>query len=309
MPNVGDTWLNTSNCSVAKLNAKSINILDSSEVAAYSTVAPGALVSVLSSGSGFEQDTVVVRNSAGSGYYYLSGEKHYHDSDTRKAGGLYSDIRRFNIAQALIFDGMHATVEKFARDNSGSGTTTNDLVTGASLLDSGITANGTASMRVTGVSMDYAKYSILQMKARYVGNATANFARFGVDMEPLSQTNQNTNPKYGIEGCAATSGNWYIVSANGDGVAGHRTQQDGAASLTPANPVSYKLQYIIGAAIRFTESTESFIDKTDFLPDITKTTSASNVVQLGVKTTDTNRKQLYVYGVALFGSVKDNGWV
>lgn len=309
MPNVGDTWLNTSNCSVAKLNAKSVNILDSSEVAGYSTVAPGALVSVLSSGSGFEQDTVVVRNAAGTGYYYLSGEKHYHDSDTRKAGGLLSDIFTKNIAQAYIVHYVNPTVEQFARDNSGSGTATNDLVTGAALLDSGLTANGTASMRVSGVIMDYAKTSMVQLKARYVGNVTANFARFGVDMEPLSQTNQNTNPKYGIEGCAATSGNWYIVSANGDGVAGHRTQQDGAASLAPANPVSYKIQYLIGQSIRFTESTESFIDKTDFLPDITKTTSSNNVVQLGVKTTDTARKQLYVYGVALFGSVKDAGWV
>jgi hypothetical protein len=309
MPNVGDTWLNTSNCSVAKMNAKSVNVLDSSEVSAYSTVAPGALVSVLSSGSGYEQDTVVVRNAAGTGYYYLSGEKHYHDSDTRKAGGLLSDIYAKNIAQAYICHYLNPTVEQFSRDNSGSGVTTNDLATGACLLDSGISANGTASCRVSGITMDYGKYSIVQLKARYVGNVTANFARFGVDMEPLSQTNQNTNPKYGIEGCAATSGNWYIVSANGDGVAGHRTQQDGAASLAPANPVSYKLQLIPGQSIRFIESTESFIDKTDFLPDPTKTTSANNVVQLGVKTTDTNRKQLYVYGVALFGSVKDNGWV
>lgn len=308
MVNVGDTWLSTSNASVAKMNAKSINILDSADVAAYSA-APGAMVSCLSSGSGFEQDTVIVRNAAGTGWYYLSGEKHYHDTDTKKAGGLYSDIRRYNLAQAYICNRMNPTIEQFARDNSGSGTATNDLTTGAALLDSGISANGTASMRVTGVIMDYAKYSILQMKARYVGNVTANFARFGVDMEPLSQTNQNTNPKYGIEGCAATSGNWYIVSANGDGVAGHRTQQDGSASLAPASPVSYKLQYIIGAAIRFQESTESYIDKTDFLPDVTKVTSANNVVQLGVKTTDTARKQLFVYGVALYGSVKDSGWV
>lgn len=308
MVNVGDTWLSSSNASVAKMNAKSINILDSADIAAYSA-APGAMVSVLSSGSGFEQDTVVVRNAAGTGWYYLSGEKHYHDSDTRKAGGLLSDIFRYNIAQAYLVNRMNPTIEQFARDNSGSGTATNDLTTGAALLDSGITTNGTASMRVTGITMDYAKYSILQLKAKYVGNVTANFARFGVDMEPLSQTNQNTNPKYGIEGCAATSGNWYIVSANGDGVSGHRTQQDGQAALAPANPVSYKLQYIIGAAIRFQESTEAYIDKTDFLPDITKTTSANNVVQLGVKTTDTNRKQLYVYGVALYGSVKDSGWV
>lgn len=308
MVNVGDTWLSTSNASVAKMNAKSINILDSADVSAYSA-APGAMVSCLSSGSGFEQDTVIVRNAAGTGWYYLSGEKHYHDADTRKAGGLYSDIRRYNLAQAYICNRMNPTIEQFARDNSGSGTATNDLTTGAALLDSGISANGTASMRVTGVIMDYAKYSILQMKARYVGNVTANFARFGVDMEPLSQTNQNTNPKFGIEGCAATSGNWYIVSANGDGVSGHRTQQDGSASLAPASPVSYKLQNIIGAAVRFQESTESYIDKTDFLPDVTKVTSANNVVQLGVKTTDTARKQLFVYGVALYGSVKDSGWV
>lgn len=308
MVNVGDTWLDTSNCSVAKMNAKSINILDAVDIAAYSA-ASGAMVSVLSSGSGFEQDTVIVRNAAGTSWYYLSGEKHYHDADTRKAGGLFSDIYTKNIAQAYLCHMMNPTIEQFARDNSGSGTATNDLTTGAALFDSGITANGTASGRVSGVIMDYGKTSLLQMKARYVGNVTANFARFGVDMEPLSQTNQNTNPKFGIEGCAATSGNWYIVSANGDGVAGHRTQQDAQAALAPANPVSYKIQYIIGQAIRFTESTESYIDKTDFLPDVTKTTSANNVVQLGVKTTDTARKQLYVYGVALIGSVKDSGWV
>ena len=308
MVNVGDTWLDTSNASVAKMNAKSINILDSADVAGYAA-APGAMVSCLSSGSGFEQDTVIVRNAAGTGWYYLSGEKHYHDADTRKSGGLYSDIAKSNIATAYIDVKPNPTIGQFFTDHSGSGTGTNDLTTGAVLLDSGVTANGTASMRMTGVIMDYAKYSIVQMKARYVGNTTANFARFGVDMEPLSQTNQNTNPKYGIEGCAATSGNWYIVSANGDGVAGHRTQQDGQAALAPANPVSYKLQYIIGAAIRFTESTEAYIDKTDFLPDITKQTSANNIVQYGVKTTDTARKQLYIYGVALIGSIKDTGWV
>lgn len=308
MVNVGDTWLSSSNASVAKMNAKCINILDSADIAGYSAAA-GAMVSCLSSGSGFEQDTVIVRNAAGTGWYYLSGEKHFHDADTRKSGGLYSDIRRYNIATAYVCNRMNPTVEQFARDNSGSGATTNDLTTGAALMDSGVSANGTASMRVMGVTMDYAKYSICQMKAKYVGATTANFARFGVDMEPLSQTNQNTNSKYGIEGCAATSGNWYIVSANGDTIAGHRTQQDASAALAPANPVSYKLQNIIGSAIRFTESTESYIDKTDYLPDITKTTSASNVVQLGVKTTDTARKQLFVYGVALYGSVKDSGWV
>lgn len=308
MANVGDTWLSSSNASVAKMNAKCINILDSADVGAYSS-APGAMVSVLSSGSGYEQDTVIVKKSDGTGYYYLSGEKHYHDADTRKAGGLLSDVFRYNLAQAYLFNKKNPTVEQFFRDNSGSGTTVNDNTTGACLLDSGVSANGTASMRCTGVMLDYAKYSICQMKAKYVGNVTANFARFGVDMEPLSQTNQNTNPKYGIEGCAATSGNWYIVSANGDTIAGHRTQQDASASLAPANPVSYKLQYLIGQAIRFTESTETYIDKTDYLPDVTKTTTANNVVQLGVKTTDTARKQLFVYGVALIGSVKDNGWV
>ncbi len=308
MVNVGDTWLSSSNASVAKMNAKSINILDSADVGGYSA-APGAMVSVLSSGSGFEQDTVIVRNAAGTNWYYLSGEKHYHDADTRKSGGLYSDIRRYNLANAYICNRMNPTVEQFARETSSNGTCTNDLTTGAALLDSSTTANGTASMRVTGVIMDYAKYSICQLKAKYVGATTANFARFGVDMEPLSQTNQNTNPKFGIEGCAATSGSWYIVSANGDAIVGHRTQQDGNASLAPANPVSYKLQNIIGSAVRFTESIESYIDKTDYLPDVTKTTSANNVVQLGVKTTDTARKQLFVYGVALYGSVKDNGWV
>lgn len=308
MVNAATPWTNIANLSVAKMNAMDVINADGVDVDSY-TRPPGSLTSVISTGGTYEGDTVVVRKADNSGFYYLSGEKHYHDADTRKAGGLYSDIRSRNVAKACIADMTHASLEQYFRATVTAGVITNDIATGSILLDSGITTNGMASLRICGIGMDYGYYSMIQTKLKYVGNTTANFGRWGVEMEPLDTSNNNTNPKYGLEGCAATSAGYYIVSANGDTIAGNRTQQDASASMVPANPVSYRVEHIPSNAVRFTEGAEAYVDKTTTLPDITKGTGFNNIVNIGVKTTDTARKQIFLYGCALFGKIKDTGWL
>lgn len=308
MVNQGVPWTNISNLSVAKLNAMNVVIANGSDVDSYSRP-PGSATAVLTTSGNYEADSLIIRKADDSGFYYVSGEKHYHDADTRKAGGFYSDIRSRNIAKACLFDGTHATLEKYFRATVTAGAITNDIATGSILLTSSTTTNGMASLRICGIGLDYGYYSIIQAKMKYTGATTANFGRWGVEMEPLDTSNNNTNPKYGIEGCAATSGGWYIVSANGDTVAGNRTQQDGSASMTPANPVSYRVEHIPSNAVRFTEGVDVYVDKTTTLPDITKGTSFNNIVNLGVKTTDTAAKTINVYGQALFGKIKDVAWL
>src|SRR4249920_68056 len=104
MVNQATPWTNISNLSVAKMNAMDVINAAGVDVDSYSRP-PGSLTSVISTGGAYEADTVVVRKADDSGFYYLSGEKHYHDADTKKAGGFYSDIRSRNIAKSCIFDG------------------------------------------------------------------------------------------------------------------------------------------------------------------------------------------------------------
>lgn len=298
--------------SASKLNKKTITFSDdvTSEVAI-----PGQLFCSTSNSGSFSKNDWVARNVDGDGYTLVSQSRHKHNADTNAAGGLLSDIYRANIGQFLLF---HKPVgfgpsDLYSYANAVTPTPTIglDLLSGATKLDTLVAANNYLVSKIFGVSPSLAVPLKIKTKMQFHGNTTNQFVRWGVNMETMDVTNDNT-AKIGIESCAATNSNWNIVTADGT----LRTAIDAQASLDGTAtagqaPHGFTLEYLPGSFVNFSFDNNIVISKSTNLPDQTSpagTIPANNVVNYGLKTTDTNSKQLYIWGLSIIGGISDNAW-
>lgn len=144
--------------------------------------------------------------------------------------------------------------------------------------------------------MSFNKYSVAETDMQFTGNITNQFVRWGIALEAMDISN-NSDAKYGIESCAATNGNWFVVSADRSS----RTQQDSLKPLLGgASQQTYKIENTVDVSVDFTYSTDSAVSKTTNLPT-TGSTAKNNILSFGLKTTDVNAKQLYIWGLSMVG--------
>lgn len=294
--------------SAAEMNKKGIkHSLDISAEAAL----PGQIFYSMANNGAFLKDDIVARNADNNGYVFLSGQKHKHDSDTNAAGGLLSDIMIANMRKLLFwYNPLGLNASDLSSYASGTGAVTLDFSSGAVLQNTGATANSYAVSKVMGVSASLAIAMLIKAKMQYHGNTTNQFVRWGVNMEPMDITN-NTLPKFGLESCAATNSNWNIVTSD----ATLRTAQDAQASLDAAAAVGTKrrheLKYNPGISVDYTYESNIVVSKGTNLPpqsSVPGTIPDNNVCHWSIKSTDTNSKQLYIWGAAVIGQIDDPKW-
>jgi hypothetical protein len=304
----GDAFAAGIPISAAKLNKKTITY--STNIPAEPAI-PGQVFYAISNLDPYRKNDIVARNIDDDGFTVISQSRHRHNADTNQAGGKLTDIFRYNTGQSLLLSGNIAFSAYISNSYGSTGTTqTQDSPSGSTKLDTSTTANNYRVAQIWGVSLSLAAPALYQTMMQFHGNTTNQFVRWGMNMESMDLTN-NVNPKFGVESCSASNSNWNIVTADGT----TRTAIDAQASLDAAatipTPHSFVLDYLPGSYVNFYFDNNIVVSKTTNLPltsAAANTIPRNNLCNYGVKTTDTNSKQLYIWGVAIVGDTKDSAW-
>lgn len=300
--------------SAAELNKKTITFSDN---IANEVPIPGQIFVSTATTGAWQPNDVVIRKVSDDGWAFVSLAKHLHNADTNQAGGRLSDIQRNNIANALIF---HQVLGFGPNDlytyvgPTNAPTIALDLATGATKLDTLATTGNYLVSKIMGVSPSLKFPLTAQTKMQFHGNATNVFVRWGINMEPMDLSN-STSVKWGIESCPAVNGNWNLVSSDGT----TRTAIDAGASLEGTTAVSsddnarsHCLDYLPGNMINYYYGSNAVVSKSTQMPLTSSapgTIPADNVITYGLKTSDTNAKQLYIWGIAVHGGIDDPAWL
>ena len=297
--------------SAAELNKKTFTYTDN--LANETTIAGQVFINTVNNGAWLAGD-VVMRNMSNDGWILISQGRHLHNEDTNAAGGLLSDIARANIGKLTLFQNtLGFGPNDLYSYGSATATIALDGATGATKIDTiGTTGNYIVS-KIQGVSLSLKTNCTAQTKMQFHGNATNVFVRWGINMEPMDLSNDAT-PKWGIESCPAVNGNWNLVTADNT----TRTAIDANASLEgtttvtgSSNARSHVLDYLPGNMVNYYYQNNVVVSKSTQLPLVSAAPGAipaNNVMTWGLKTADTNAKQLYIWGVAIHGGIDDPAW-
>lgn len=277
---------------VSDLNKKTIS---HTENLATEIKLPGSVWYNLVNNGAFLKDDIVAWNADEDGYVYLSMAKHTHDADTNAAGGSLKDVFAKNLTNFLFFNKrIGISINDFMSMGSG-GSAGLDHPSGGIKLEA-TTTNNYRNLHLMGIPLTFDKYSVAETDMQFTGATTSVFARWGFGMEAMDATN-DSDEKYGIESCTATNGNWFIVTADGDS----RTQQDSLKPLLGGGvQQTYRIENTVGVSVDFSYADNSAVSKTTNLP-IANSPPINNIVNYGIKTTNTSAKQLYIWGLAVVG--------
>lgn len=300
--------------SASELNQKTVTYTDD---VTLETTMPGQIFYCKANSGSFYKDDVISRKIDDDGFSLISQNKHLHNEDTNRAGGLLSDVFAANLAnmawfyKPLGFGG--SDVHTYGPVGATIGM---DLATGACKWDTGTTVGDYLVSKIMGTSPSLTTSMTLKSVMQFHGNITNIFVRWGVNMEPMDVSNNN-DAKFGIESCAASNGNWNVVSAEG-GVGSARTTMDANASLegsTTVGPTASRRGHVIkhvpGSYILYKYHNNLTVSKSTNLPSQLMPAgyiTPDQATTIGIKTTDTNSKQLYIWGMAIIGGLSDTAW-
>lgn len=287
---------------LAKMNRKTISMLDGDDLGAESP-APGKVYVIIGDGGGFLKNDVIYRDADNLAWRYLTMEKHTHFGDSNKEGGNFNDVLMANLG-AVSWD-----IAKFPRitdfqttEVSGTAASaTFDPTYGGVQFYSGTAANGLANGKRSGNIFSYTKKSRYVVKMRHVGPTTSFFSRDGIDMESVNTTNNN-NKKYGKESCEATNGNWFIVSSEGT----TRTQTDSQRAIENDVEAQVIVTNNPGSSIDMQYGGNAITSKTTNLPNTGSTTN--QIYSAGIKSTNTTSKKYVIHGMAFIMGHDNNRW-
>jgi len=266
------------------------------------------IVKCTETGSGLTIDHVYQTSTDGTSFIDLSAIDSHTHSSTAQGGGLIDIYSAnplhmdtgpryvFDIAKADYGQAVTGTAS-IADDTDG---TTGE---GAVLLATGATSGSAASIRKSGLKLNFAKRSFFQTKLR-IGTATSIAYHGGPNVDLVTDVDSNT-AKYGAEFCTTTNNNWHLRSATGSA----KSLSDSGIAIS-ANRVAIRLEH------RPTEGTprvDMYIDaaavfqKTSDVP-ITGTSTFNQLFRHSFKNSTTADRTLYVYGSRLAYEILDN-WV
>jgi hypothetical protein len=278
------------------LNAGFVFAGTGAEIAALGSTAGPQIARCTASGSGFTADRVYFRLVGGT-WNVLNQAKHTHDQADDDSGGLLSDILYANTNNVYRQEkwGWFGNVMLNEYTGTGAGCFA-DLATGSTKLSTGTENTSYANSRTGGRRHDWAQFSRVDLRIR-ADSGTNVIARAGVNMDTLSGSNTSA-ACYGIEFCTSTGVNWQLVSSDGT----TRSITGSTAPGTTAAAQYYKIEHIPGApgtgAVKLTTgmSASPFWTKTTNPPPASGGSDAAKTVSMGIKTTDTTQKNLYVWG-------------
>ena len=287
---------------LAKMNRKTISMIDGDDLAAE-TLVSGKIYVLMGDGGGFLKNDVIYRDADNLAWRFLTMEKHTHFGDSNNQGGNFNDILMANLG-AISWDMVKFPRITDFQTTEVSGTAasaTFDATYQAVQFYSGTAANGLANGKRGGNPFSYTKKSKFIEKMRHVGPTTSFFSRSGIDMESVNTTNNN-NRKYGKESCEATNGNWFIVSSDGTS----RTQSDSTRAIQNDVEAQVIMTNNPGSSIDFQYEGNAINSKTTNLPNASTTTNQP--FSAGVKSTNTTSKKYVIHGMAFIMGHDNNRW-
>lgn len=242
---------------------------------------------------------------------------HTHDPDDafNEGGSLY-DIRKLNSFHLLDFNDQSMNLKNWYVESTEAETVA--LVTerlNGSLYIKGTSnqvagANKNWNIMRAGLRLDFSYPFIFTCKM-VLSHNTALVVRAGMNL-PTVQSVAGTQSQVGIEGCTSSSANFQVVSGNG---AGSRTGVSlPSASLSYGSPKGYKLEYLPGDRVIFTDALGNEISKTDALPAMNSGTDGDATLRYGLVTSDNISKVLKLFSSHLIGKIFDSrvaiaGWL
>lgn len=126
--------------------------------------------------------------------------------------------------------------------------------------------------------------------------------RAGVNLATVQNTGGFQN-QVGIEGCTSSSANFQVVSGNGG------TLRTGAvlpsASLSFGSPKGYRIQYLPGDRVIFSDAAGNEVTKTDALPSVNSGSDGDATLRYGLVTSNNISKVLKIFASRLIGKIFD----
>ena len=282
------------------LNQIGLFVGTGSDIAGLGTGSNVKLAYCTTSGSGFIAEHYYFRKQDNS-WQVLNLTKHYHDQDDDDSGGLYSQIRYNNRHQYYAVELQGSFTGQVFQEISGSGGASVNVPSGDYVtLSTGTTVTNYANIKTGGRRHEWDLPSRFDIKCR-TNASTQLVARAGVNMESLIGGNDVIS-KYGMEFCDSTGANWQVVSASGS----VRSIQASSAVGATGTAIMYRLEHTPGGAgvgqVKFTVGfgASPFTVKTSDPPHSAGGADYSqpaNTVTAGIKTSDTNNKEFYIWGM------------
>lgn len=304
MSNLGLLWSEGESTSESRLNAKSIFSGTGSEITALPSTKQIPIVRCIESGDGLEADELYFQNADGTSYLNVR-RKHTHNADTDIAGGTLNDILISNPKQIYInmpdprasefIEYKHASAPSIA--NSATGSSSQYVV-----LQTGTTSGQYSGMYKGGVQLGFAKAVLMRLKMQISHNSNMVF-RAGAGIENVQDSTSNSN-KIGLEGCSGTGVYIQVVTGNSLGRTATATTSDIAAS--PAQLRGYKVLWDpVTADVKYWDSDANVKTVTATLPSSGAVVSSS-LCRIGVNTSNTTAKTLYLGGLLLIAEDQDS---
>ena len=292
------------NISESRHNAKTVFSGTGAEITALPASKQVPIARCLTTGSGFEADELYFQSSDGLSYHNVR-RKHLHSADTDISGGTLNDILIANPRQIYINNPdvnindyrnyKHANAPAIANLAMPSDSSYITIQTG--------TASGEYNnIMKGGMQMGFASPVYLQLKMQISHNSNMVF-RSGVGMEWVQNSTDNTR-KIGLEGCTGTGVFMQLVTASGLGRTATPTTTDMAAS--PAQLRGYKVYWNpVTADVTYADSDGNVKTSTATLPSSGAIVSSS-LFRLGISTTNTTQKTVFLSGMLLSGVHQDS---
>lgn len=242
---------------------------------------------------------------------------HAHDpNDAFNDGGSFFEVLKANSYHILdFFDPQMLTKNWHMESDEAASIATVDERLNGSLYFKGTsnqisTVNKKWNIFKGGLRLDYS-YPFIFTTKLVNSHDTFLVLRAGTNMANVENTGGFQN-QVGIEGCTSSSANFQVVSANGS------NQRTGAvlpsASLSYGSPKGYKIEYLPGDRIIFTDALGNEVTKTDAMPMMNSGSDGDATLKYGLVTSNNVAKVMKIFASRLTGKVFDTraaiaGWL
>lgn len=305
---LGDDFAEGDAASNAKLNNRTVAVIDGAAINAYVNTNPTKIFLALSDDGSVKANNLYIRSADGFSLINASMSKHTHAADTDASGGDLLDILSGYSGLYLIHLPAPTRYDFFA-EVLGTGSTIDDVIASSQQyvsVHTGATpaANDYASILKGGATISFSNPIMFVTKMQISLNTNLLW-RAGVNIERANVANSATIKKFGLEGCSGSGVNTQIVTCDGGGV---RTQTNTGADMAQGAFRGYKLTYTPATSVVYTDSLTNINTVTTTIPASGAGAGDSTYVA-SMKTTNTTQKALYVAGLSIVGKINDGAWV
>lgn len=274
------------------------------------------LIKCQQDGGLYRENRLYLARSDLSGYDPAFPMHTHNPSDAFNDGGSLYDVLKTNSYHILdIVDTQMLTKNWYMESDEAASIATVDERLNASLYIKGTsnqisTVNKAWNIFKGGLRLDYSYPFVFKTKL-VNSHDTFLVLRAGTNMANVQNVGGFQN-QVGIEGCTSSSANFQVVSGNGT------NQRTGAvlpsASLSFGSPKGYKVEYLPGDKIIFSDALGNEVTKTDAMPTMNSGTDGDATLKYGLVTSNNVAKIMKIFSSRLTGKIYDTrssiaGWL